>query len=616
MMGTVFDDPRIRARIVLVFMLLFFALLGAMLWRIQVAQGHVYSEGLEKQSVRRVRLTGLRGRMFDRNGIAVVDNRPSHCLAVYLEELRQPGPWDNTIDRVLLLLEDLGKVVGRPPEVDRDDIWNHIRRRLPMPLLAWRDLDTAALARWVEQRGQTPGIGIYTESVRMYPFTNTACHALGYVGKANIKNESENPFHYYLPEMEGKYGLEKSMDALLRGEVGGELVRVDVTGYRRQDPALERLRKEPKSGMDIQLTLDIFAQQALEAAMGDRIGSAVVLDPRNGDVIALLSRPGFDPNLFYPGISQTRWNALISDPEKPLFNRAASGGYAPGSTFKPVVAMAALENGQAPLSMSYYCPGTFQLGRFTWQCANRTAHGDIGLQESLKFSCNVFYYKLGYEMGYEYIYHMASALGFGRKTGIELSHENGGLLPSDQWMRETQGHGWRGGDTVNASIGQGALSVTPLQMAVYTTALANRGKVYEPRLVAGSRTSGHEPFDYTEPKLVQDLGWNPAHIGLVRRGMYDVVMSDRGTGRRAAVPGVEIAGKTGTAEYGRKEDRKYRGWMIAFAPFEIPKYAISVVIDDATGGGAAAGPVIREFFSRMLGEAAVYGSVREEAGRG
>ena len=601
MKSNLLNDPALRARILLVGMLFMLGFLAIMLWRIQVAKGHIYEQGLERQSIRRVRLAGLRGRIFDRNGLAVADNRPSHCLAIYLEELRQPGSWDNTIRYVEGLVNDLSETLQLESEIDRDDIWNHIRKRLPLPLLAWRDLDDEAMSRFAELAANTPGVDLYTESVRVYPYGEEACHVLGYVGRAKIQNDQSKPYHYYLPEMAGRSGIEKSQDEFLRGEVGGELVRVDVTGYRRSDASLAKLRKEPHAGQDIQLTIDMGLQQALEKAMDKIRGAAVVVDPRNGDVLALVSRPGFDPNMFFPGISQDDWSKLRDNPAKPLLNRAVSERYPPGSTFKPVTALAALENHQVGYNASYSCPGYFQLGGITWNCAHRRSHGSIGFQDALAYSCNVFFYKLGNEIGYDYIYHMAEALGMGQKTGIELSAESSGILPNDRWLRETAGHGWRAGDTINMSIGQGALAVTPLQMALYTAALANEGTLYAPRLIAGRRTPGRPSFRYEQPVVRQKLNWAPRTINLLRAGMRDVVMSGHGTGRSIAIPGVTIAGKTGTAEYGRKEDRKYRGWMIAFAPFEQPKYAIAVVVDDAQSGGGSAGPVIKELFTHIFG---------------
>lgn len=600
-------DSILRVRLLLLAILVFLGFLAAFLWRIQVARGQFYSEGLEKQSIRRVRLAALRGRILDRNGLALADNRPSHCLAIYLEELRQPGSWDRTIDHVQEILENLGDTLGLETQLTRKDIWNHIRRRLPLPLLAWKDLDDTALARWAEQAASTPGIDIYTESVRVYPYGETACHALGYVGRADIQNRVDEPFHYYLPEMAGRAGLEAAEDDTLRGESGGELVRVDVTGYRRQDPHLAKLRREPVEGRDVQLTLDVRLQKILEEAMGELQGAAVAVDPRNGDVLAIASRPGFDPNEFYPGISSARWRALMEDSGKPLFNRSVAGAYAPGSTFKPVVALAALENEQVLPSVQYTCPGSFQLGGFTWNCAHRRAHGTIGLQYALAVSCNVYFYKMGNQIGYDYIYHMAEALGFGSPSGLGLEHESAGLLPNDRWMRETFGHGWRGGDTINASIGQGALSVTPIQMAMYTAALANGGTLYQPRLVLARIEEDGKSFEKIDPIVRTRLHWHPSFIGLVRKGMRDVVMSDFGTGRIAAVPGLSMAAKTGTAEYGRKEERKYRGWMIAFAPFDDPEIAIAVVVDDAQSGGSAAGPVIRDFMEQAFPEGRRHG---------
>jgi penicillin-binding protein 2 len=594
-----------RVRIVLGVMLLGFCALGAGLWQIQVAEGHVYEDNLRKQSVRRVRLPGMRGRIFDRGGRRLADNRPHYCLAIYLEELRQPGSWDRTIDKVEDLVATLSQIIGRAPEIDREDIRNHIRRRLPLPLVAWKNLDDQALARWAERGGGLPGVDVYLEAVRVYPEGASACHLLGYVGRADPVQEKGEKYHYYVPEMEGKAGLEKHFDALLRGRAGGRLLRVDVSGYRYGDLGV----KEPESGSDLLLAIDADIQSAAERVLADDSGAVVVLDPRNGDVLALASSPGFDPNDFVPRMSSETWQGLIQNPDKPLLNRALVGNYAPGSTFKPVVAMAALENGFSTPEKAFTCPGYFKLGNATFNCWYKPGHGTIVLREALKHSCNVYFYRLGLQCGHEPITHMASALGLGSKTGLEIDYEAAGLVPDDGWKRRVFNDGWREGDTCNLSIGQGALTVTPLQMAVVAATLANKGTVYRPRVVLGVRPPDGDSFALRPAKVANRMHWTPEYIDVVRGGMHDVVMAPDGTGRRARIPGVVIAGKTGTAEYGRKDEGKKYGWMIAFAPFDQPRYAVALVIDEAISGGTTAAPRIAELMSAIFG-------VDEDGGRG
>ena len=592
----ILDEEHLRIRLMLVLMLLAFGVLIAALWRMQVSHGKAYQRDLTRQSVRRVRLPGMRGRIFDRNKVCVADNRPSYCVAIYLEELRQPGRWVRTINKVDELIDEMSKVLGVPRQVTTEDIRTHIRKRLPLPLLAWRDVDERSMARLSELASGTPGVDVYIEAVREYPEASSACHVLGYVGRADPPDDEAEPYHYYLPEMAGRSGIEKAFDGVLRGEPGGRLVRVDVSGFRHDDLA----SREPKNGRDVVLTLDMNIQKAVERAMGDVRGAAVVIDPSNGDVLAMVSLPGFDPNLFVPAIPADVWKSLIENDEKPLLNRAVAGAYAPGSTFKAVVAMAALENHKATPQTTFNCPGYFMLGNTRFQCWYHPGHGTLTMQQALEHSCNVYFFRLGLQSGYDAIYHTAAALGLGQKTDIALDYEASGLLPDDAWKRRVYRDGWRDGDTCNLSIGQGALAVTPLQLAMVTATLANGGHLYKPRIVQGIRDNDKDSFRPIPPQIVNEMNWSPTSVRTVREGMRDVVMSPRGTGRLAAIPGVEFAGKTGTAEYGVKGSGKKYGWMIAFAPYDNPRYAVVLLVEEAVTGGTTAAPKMKQVMSAIF----------------
>jgi penicillin-binding protein 2 len=588
--STVWDDDLLRLRLLLVVFLLAITGLGSFLWRIQVAQSDRYEVDLTKQSVRRIRLPGVRGNIIDRQGQILAENRPSHGVALYMEELRKPGPWKNTIDHVEDVITRIGKIIGRPPEITREEIRAHIRRRLPLPLVAWRDLSDEAMARFIESGAAVPGVDLYTEPVRFYPQGALACHALGYVGRADPPKDEEEPFHYYIPEMVGRSGLEKSMDASLRGEAGGRLMRVDVSGYRRHDLGV----RTPRRGSDIMLSIDADLQALAERILGETTGSIVILDPDNGDVLTLASSPGYDLNGFVPSISTAAWKALNDNAETPLVNRAVAGTYPPGSTFKMITALAGLVNGHCSSSEVHHCPGYFTLGKVTFRCWNRSGHGPVNLQQAIEGSCNVFFFHAGLQSGIEAIYHMAGAFGLGKRTGIELDADQPGLVPNPEWKQRVFRDGWRDGDTCNVSIGQGALLVTPLQMANMTAALANGGILYQPRLVIGFKRENDDTFSAVPPVELNRMEWDRKHLDLVRLGMKDVIMSPRGTARNVQIPGIVVAGKTGPAEYGRKEDRKRHAWMVAFAPFEQPKYAIALLIDEGVSGGETAGPLMRK----------------------
>ena len=592
----IFDEEHLRVRILLVVMLAAFGVLLAALWRMQVAHGKNYQRDLMKQSVRRVRVPGMRGQILDRHGVCVADNRPSYCLALYLEELRQPGRWVKTIRYVNSLIDELSVTLGVPRQVTEDDIKTHVKKRLPLPLLIWSDLDETTMARLAEHAAKVPGVDIYVEAVRHYPYTNSACHVIGYVGRADPPKDEEESYHYYLPEMAGKSGLEKTFDDVLRGEPGGRLVRVDVSGFRHDDLA----SRAPQNGRHVVMSIDLRVQQLVETALADLVGAAVIVDPNNGDVLAMASSPGFDLNRFVPTISTEEWKRLSEDEGNPLMNRAAAGIYSPGSTFKPVVAISALEGGKATPNTSFSCPGYFMLGRGRFGCWYEAGHGLLNMQEGLEYSCNVYFFHLGLQCGQELIYHMAAALGLGRKTDIRLDYEASGLLPDDAWKRRMYHDAWRDGDTCNLSIGQGALATTPLQMAMVAATFANGGMLYRPRIVLGVREPEDGRFRAMPPQLVNNLSWSPANLRVVRDGMRDVVMSPRGTGRLAHVPGVEMAGKTGTAEYGRKGEGHKIAWMIAFAPYEHPRYAVSLMIEEGVTGGTTAAPKMKQIMTGLF----------------
>lgn len=588
----------LRLRIVAGVLLLFLIFLLFMIWRVQIQHSQRYAENQSKQSVRRVRLPGVRGVIYDRHGEKLADNRPDYCLAFYLEELRERGAWSNTVLKVERLKADLEKIIGRPSQLRREDIWAHIRKRLPLPLVAWRGLSEQEIARWSELAPDRPGVDIYLETARFYPCFGLAAHILGYVGKADDKKESDDEderYHYYLPEMEGKSGIEKRYDKVLRGDAGGQLVQIDVTGFRRN----ELVQREPNVGRDVVLSLDKHIQQSAEEVLTNLCAAVVVMDPRNGDVLAMASSPSFDSNIFVPTISRSNWLALVNDPRRPLLDRAINGLYAPGSIFKPAVMMAALEGGHVNSDLVVYCPGRFQLGKHVFRCHLHSGHGSVNFQQTLALSCDVFMYRLGLICGHEPIAAMARALNMGRKTGIDLDYEAAGIVPDDAWKRRRFHEGWRDGDTCNYSIGQGFLTVTPLQMAVMTCALANGGIVNRPRLVLGVRDNNGHTED-VPVKVTTNLHWSPRYLSIVRAGMYDVVMSSHGTGRQAAVPGVPVAGKTGTAEYGRKGEGHKFGWMIAYAPANNPRYAVALVVEEAVGGGATAGPLLRRLLTNIF----------------
>ncbi len=572
---------RFRLRLVLIGFLAAIGFLAVQLWQIQVLRASEYLTSLDRQSIRRVRLPGIRGRIFDRHGRCLGDNRPLYCLAIYTEELRQRGRWSRTIDKVDGVVGELAAVLGAERQVTREDIAQHVRRRLPLPFLAWRGLDEKGLARWAESDLAFAGVDVYVEPERVYPFGLRASHVIGYVGRSDPADTGENPYHYYLPEMEGKEGIEKTADRRLRGRAGGRLIRVDASGFKYE----EKGDREALSGENVHLTLDMDIQIMAEDLLDNQPGSVVVLDPRNGDVLALASAPVFDITALQ---SKESWRALLADPGRPLINRAVAGLYPPGSIFKPVIAMTALVSDRVTPSTVISCPGYYQIGNQTFRCWAHQGHGDLTMRKAIEQSCNPYFIDVAIRTEYRRIYHMAEAIGFGQRTGIELGGESPGLLPDDEWKRRERRDAWRPGDTANVSIGQGSLLVTPLQMALLASALANGGTIYRPRLIRGASRKGD---------VVNQMAWTPEQLAVVRGGMQDVIYAENGTGRRARLDGVLMAGKTGTAQYGNGLKHT---WMILFAPVEAPRYAVAMLIENGVSGGITAAPRMRELMQMIL----------------
>ena len=610
-----------RLALLALVMLACFGVLASKLWALQMTQPGVHQARMARQSIRSVRLPGVRGRILDRNGVALADNDPSYCLSIYVETLRRSGPRQRTVDAVMDTIDRLAETMDRPATLTRQDVLVHLNRRTPLPLVAWSGLDETAVARFAEHADEFEGVELTVEPSRNYPHGSLAAHVIGYVGRANeaslAEAEAEEAeatgeeaedytYSYYLPDLSGREGLEKSLDEDLRAPSGGRLeMQIDVAGFKYRE--IEGNSRPAGQGKDVRLALDVRIQQAAEAALSGRRGAVVVVDPRNGDVLAMASAPAYDLNRFVPRITRADWNELMNSPDHPLINRATQGGYAPGSTFKPITLLAAMHSGAVRPDRHYDCTGTFMLGSKAFHCAQKWGHGSIDLPLAIRYSCNVYLYHAALACGPEPIQEMARYFGLGRKTGICLG-ERSGLVPDDAWKRKnkpTEG-GWQNGDTCNIAIGQGALVVTPLQIAMYTAALANGGTLWKPRLVLSKTDAdGHEEVVPPE-QVVHDgpVPWTAADMAVVRRGMRDVVQTSDGSGRRARVddqrPGFELAAKTGTAEHGIKGSGQKWTWLIAFAPYDAPRYALAFLVEEGDSGGSTVAPLVRKLFIDIL----------------
>lgn len=594
--------------------LLGFCVLGSSLFRLQYEDTGDFKADLAQQNMRRIRVPGLRGRILDRNGTVLAECRPSHCIQCNVEEFQKRGAASNTVSAVDEAVERLAGRLGiaRPARLTRARIERHVRQASAMPLVLWEDVADEAFARFAEHAEEFPGFEATTRPERVYPYGTLAAHVLGYTGRS--RPDDADSAHFFEFDMKGRDGVERFYNRFLTGVAGERKVQVDARGFRPTKQREAMMENDldadvaPSAGLDLRLTIDKGVQTVLEAQLDGQTGAGVVLDPRDGAVIALASAPTFDLNDCVPRLSREVYATLTNMPAKRLQNRAISESYAPGSTFKPITAIAALANGWLP-DDEYSCQGVYVLGNLRLHCWDRWGHGPITLRTALEKSCNTFFCNLGTAVGTNAVIEAARAFGLGAATGIDLGGETPGVVPDNEWKLAAYNERWYPGDTCQMSIGQGMLLVTPLQMAVVAAALANGGQIFTPYLFARSE-------DQPAPEPVRTVPYDPEYIELVRQGMRDVVES--GTGRRILTRmeepdpdslkrrrfklNVSCAGKTGTAEIGRGATRRKNTWVIAFAPFEEPTVAVAMIVERGESGGSTVAPRVHAILAHVFGE--------------
>lgn len=589
-----------------------FFILGVRLFRLQVSGAAQFREDQTLQATRKVRVPGLRGRILDAKGRVLADCRPSHVIRCNLEEF-QREKIGRTIEEVDAAIGRLAGMMGLERTVTREAIVRHVRRSSAMPLTVYSDLDDATFAKFCERADEFPGFAVVTTAERTYPYGSLAAHVLGFTGRGSPEYDPNDPVHFFEPEMKGRSGVELAYNNYLTG-VSGELrVTVDARGFRPKKAQVGELGEQarwvvrPEPGLDLALTLDIDLQNVVEKELRDVTGACVVLDAQDGAVLAMASSPTFNPNDCVPRLTLETFATLTNAPAKRGQNRAISEAYAPGSTFKPITALAALASGWMAED-EYDCLGVYRLGNLRLHCWDRYGHGSLALRKALEQSCNTFFCNLGAAIGTNAIVQAAHAFGLGESTRIDLGGETPGVVPTDEWKRRHYNEPWYPGDICQMAIGQGMLLVTPLQMAVATAALANGGKVFRPFL--------HRPDGAAPPQPVRRIPFSAKDLELVRLGMKDV--AETGTGRRIlerrerVAPnsvrwrrfrlGATCAGKTGTAELGRGATKRKNTWVIAFAPYEQPTVAVAMIVERGESGGSTVAPRIHAILAHLFGE--------------
>jgi penicillin-binding protein 2 len=579
---------RARLRLLAITLGMGFLVIAGQLAHLQILSGERLAALSDRNRIRLRPIAAPRGILFDRMGLPLVDNRPAFSLVVV--------PRD--VPDLNALVERLAGLLQIPVSELRDRL-ARVSSDSPWPLRLSRGLTLEEVARIEEWRLDLPGVTVEVEPQRAYPGVRFAAHLLGYVREVSDADLGRSDLRR--GDLVGQTGLERLHDEHLRGRDGGEQVEVDA--YGRMIRVLDR--REPVPGAHMRTTIDRRIQQAAEDALGARAGAIVVMDPRNGDVLALASHPAFPVERFARPLDRETWLELIQDPTRPLLNRAVQGLYPPGSLFKIVIAAAGLQNQVITPFDRLPCPKQWVFGGrpyHNWQDQDR---GALTLHEALQFSCNTFFYQLGLKVGPERISQMAQAFGLGRVTNSGLTGERPGLVPSPAWKREALKDKWHPGDTVSLSIGQGLLTVTPLQVARLMAAVANGGTLWKPRLVDRVVAPDGRLIWEEAPEIQGRVELAPVVLNFLRDALASVVAA--GTGKAAQIPGVVVAGKTGTAqthEFRSDAERKRRdqdhAWFAGFAPLDEPEVVIVVFAERAGLGGQVAAPIAREVLKAIF----------------
>ena len=570
-----------------------FGILFLRLWSLQLVEGDELRLRSEHNRIRLQDLPPWRGMIMDRNGEILVSNRPSFDLVAVLEDV---ADFSLLAQRLAYLLKLDGQQVLNQLENARRSGFHQVRLKGD---LAWREM---ALVETF--KAELPGVSIMVTPKREYKHSGLACHLLGYLGEiSDVQLKSGRFLKYKMGDYLGKRGIELAWEDFLRGQRGNR--RIEVDAYGRELGQLDQNLSSP--GANVFLTLDLKLQQEAEACLQDKAGAIVALDPQTGKLLALASAPTFSQEAFERGLSSQEWKELSSRKDHPLENRALKGQYPPGSTFKIVMAVAALEEKVVTPGSVIYCNGAMPFGKHVFHCWRKGGHGGMNLHSALVHSCDIYFYNLGRRLGIERVAKWSKRFGLGAPTGLKLDKEMPGLVASPAWKLSRFGQRWAEGDTVSIAIGQGYNLATPIQMAQVVAALANGGTVYEPQLVEKVESPAGEVLYQAKPIVKSRLDADPKNLALVQKGLLGVV--NDGTGRGARLPYLEAAGKTGTSqvvalekEKAKKKEYQNHAWFVAYAPFAEPRFAAAVLVEHGGGGGAVAAPLAKRLMTAYFPE--------------
>ena len=580
-------DIKFRFNIILVVLIFAFCALAARLVELQLLSADEYGNKSKKNSVRRVVREPSRGAIFDRNKEPIVDTRPAFSLFI------TPSDFDtSTIKDISFILQMNDTLIIEKLEKGKKySIFNPVKIK--------KEIDDNVLAYFSENHEKYPGVEIFPEPKRTYLSVANMTHFLGYVKEITDEQILKDTAGYYSPgDYVGQLGLELTYESVLRGIKGYNYILVNSKGQKMGQYSNGEMDTSPVDGLDLNLSIDLKLQMLAENLLEKKRGAIVAMDPSNGEILAFVSKPDYDLS-YFSGVTPTDiWDKLNYDPNKPLYNRASQGQYPPGSIFKMVLATAALELGVIDENWTANCGGVYNYGNKAFRCTN--VHGNINVTHAIHQSCNIFFYnlmlKLNKEKDWSHWIHFAKLYGFSQKTGIDII-ERAGFLPSEEYYNKLYGSNFGLGYLISLSIGQGEVDITPLQAACYCSAIANWGELFTPHFVR----SYYDKRDKKETLLdlhYRNLGISRRVMNIIRNGMYLAVNAPGGTGLAARVPGVEVAGKTGTAQ--NNPHANNHAWFIGFAPYDKPKIAIAVLVENAGYGGAVAAPIAGALIKHYL----------------
>jgi penicillin-binding protein 2 len=593
---TTYDPGEFRRKFNVIIWLVIcaFAFLGAKMWYLQAIKGEKLSQRSMNNRIRLQEIKPLRGLILDTNGRILVDNQPSFDISIVPE----------TAKDVKSVIKGLEFMYLERSMKFSNTVTFEKRRKPFVPIKLERNIGRDKLAVVETNSLDLPGVIVDIVPVRQYIYGEIMAHVLGYVGEISTL-ELERDLHGERKrgDIVGKLGIEKSINRYLMGKSGGEQIEVNVSG--RKLDVLGKVKSIP--GYNVTLTIEADLQKISWDAFQGKAGSVIVMDPRDGSILAMINKPSFDPNLFNRGISDDEWSKLLSNPLCPMQNKAISGQYPPGSTFKLIVAAAALEEGLITPDTLIYCDGTFTKGNRTYRCWKKHGHGGIDLYRAIVESCDVYFYNLGAQIGVDTLAEYAKRFGFGSKSGINMPGEKAGLIPTKEWKRNRFKEPWQVGETISLSIGQGFVMLTPLQLIRAYCALANGGVLYRPRLLKKVTTEKGQIVKMFHPVKESLLPISKKNLEILNHALWGAVNEDHGTGGALRRSGRDVAGKTGTAqviemaqdeEDKDKEDIPYKyrdhALFVCFAPYDNPEVAVVVIVEHGGHGGSAAAPIARK----------------------